>query len=115
MLQRFRDIVSPFYLYIMGFLLLMVLAQFIQIKTLKASLKEAKSDAYVSASQVELQNILIDSNKADFIENKKIAEKEIIKIKYKYETIYTNIDSFKGDKNATNCENAYSLLSNAKY
>lgn len=64
---------------------------------------------------LDFQNASLLKQKEDY--EKKLSElpKEIEKITIKYKVIYQGIDDWKGDINATDCENADSYLRSFNY
>lgn len=83
------------------------------------SLYQGKELAQSEQSQykfaLDFQNSAILSNKADY--ERKLAElpKVIEKIKVRYKVIYEELDNWKGDENATDCQNADSYLRSIPY
>ncbi|MCI4437049.1 MAG: hypothetical protein JHC33_09610 [Ignisphaera sp.] len=100
---------------LISFLMLGLLVQYVKIASLKADKATVEADLKVANGNVATQNILIASQKADFESKLKEAKKVSEKIHTRYVTTYTNIDSFKGDSNATDCENASAFLDTIKY
>jgi len=86
---------------------------------------------YLIALKLELKSTIIERNQykqaldyqnASLLQQKskydtKLAQlpKEITKIKTKYEVIYRNIETWKGDTNATELENVDNFLSSISY
>jgi hypothetical protein len=64
---------------------------------------------------LDFQNASLLKQKEDY--EKKLSElpKEIEKITVRYKVIYQGIDDWKGDDNATDCENANSFLRSINY
>ncbi|MFA5040059.1 MAG: hypothetical protein WC464_00295 [Bdellovibrionales bacterium] len=79
-----------------------------QAKALEIDLAQYKSG-------LEFQNATILKEAEEH--KRKLAElpKEIVKIKTRYEVIYENIDTWEGDKNVSDCENALTFMHSFNY
>lgn len=64
---------------------------------------------------LEFQNAVILENAKKLEEKAKTLPKVIEKIKTRYEVVYADIDTFKGDENETNCSNALTFLNGFNY
>ena len=73
------------------------------------------ADRALYEQALDLQNASLLKQKEDY--EKKLSElpKEIEKITVRYKVIYQGIDAWKGDDNATDCENANSFLRSINY
>lgn len=79
-----------------------------QAKSLEVELTQYKSG-------LEFQNAAILKEAEEH--KRKLAElpKEITKVKTRYKVIYENIDTWEGDKNASDCENALNFMHSFDY
>lgn len=82
---------------------------------LKAELSEVKSERDQYKQALEFQNASLMEQKAEY--DIKLAQlpTEITKIKTRYEVIYADINSWEGDTNATDCDNARDFLNSFNY
>ena len=64
---------------------------------------------------LEFQNDALLKDKEEYERKLKELPKEIEKITTRYKVIYEDVDNWKGDINATDCENSYNFLVNANY
>lgn len=109
------NITSTVYWYIIGTLVVALIAQYLSLKTTHIALVETKLELSKLTSGVELQNYIIESQKANYEVSLIEASKKHKEISLRYQTIYTNIDNFGGDTNETDCQSSFRFLSTTKY
>lgn len=88
---------------------------FLVVIPTRLQLEVATSEKEQYKMGLEFQNATILANKSEY--DKKLSELPdvITKIKTKYVVVYTNIDDWEGDKNATDCENSDKFLRSTIY
>lgn len=74
---------------------------------------EGERNEYKMALEFQNETLLNDAKKYE--DRLKALPKEIKKITTRYQVIYKNIDDWKGDNNATDCENATDFLNGFNY
>lgn len=98
-------------LFLVGMVITLSLAYYIQSKDLDiARLEKAQFE-----EGLEIQNTILLAQQADYEKKLKQLPKQIEVITTKFKNIYTYIDSWKGDDNASDCNNSYKYLSTTKY
>ena len=76
----------------------------------EATIKEQMQTIANKRTEIELQNAVIESQRVDFEVKLIEAQKAKANIKERYKVIYKTIDTYKGDTNATSCDNAREFL-----
>lgn len=62
------------------------------------------------SSEIALQNKIAEQNKIDTTANINAVKKEKIEIEAKYKILRASLNQWKGDNNATSCQNAISFV-----
>jgi len=74
-----------------------------------------EADINIYKTALEYQNASLLKHKKEYDEKLSKLPKEIEKITVRYKVIYQGIDDWKGDDNATDCENAAAYLHSFNY
>ena len=89
---------------------LLILLGFMKISNTKLI-----ADVNIYKTALEYQNASLLKHKKEYDEKVSKLPKEIEKITVRYKVIYQGIDDWKGDDNATDCENADNYLRSFNY
>lgn len=102
-----------YWLYLL--LLAVSLLCYFTLQKVKIELAEVKSERDQYKQAVEFQNASLMEQKAQY--DIKLAQlpTEITKIKTRYEVIYADIETWEGDTNASDCQNARDFLNSFNY
>lgn len=76
----------------------------------EAKIKELQEKVSLKQAEIGVQNATIAANKADTEKNLKEVSTELLKISKKYQDFKEEVKNWKGDQNATSCDNARSFL-----
>ena len=79
------------------------------IATKAEELKEAGDVIIKKRSEIEAQNAVIKQNEVDKEKNIAEVKEAKVEIKERFRVIVRNVDTFKGDSNATDCQNLKSF------
>jgi hypothetical protein len=82
---------------------------------MKISNTELRAERDMYSTALEFQNASLLKHKKEYDEKLSKLPKEIEKITVRYKVIYQGIDDWKGDDNATDCENADNYLRSFNY
>lgn len=85
------------------------------ITSKESTIKELQTTLISKRSEIETQNALIKQNEVQYKTNLENAKKANVEIKERYKIIYKNIDTFKGDQNATDCDNLRNFGNSIKW
>lgn len=77
--------------------------------------KVVEGERYQFETALNFQNSELLQQQLDYEVKLKELPKEITKIKTKYEVIYADIDTWKGDSNGSDCDNARTFLNSFNY
>ena len=99
--------------YILVLILFLVFS--VSLGWMKISNTNLKADRDMYKTALEYQNASLLQQKKEYDEKLSKLPTEIEKIVIKYKTIYEDIDSWNGDANATDCENAMKFLGEVNY
>jgi len=80
-----------------------------------SNLKDVKSEREQYKQALEFQNASLLQQKKEYDEKLSKLPTEIEKITVRYKVVYQDIDDWKGDENATDCENAGNYLRSFNY
>lgn len=67
------------------------------------------------SSEIALQNKIAEQNKIDTTANINAVKKEKIEIEAKYKILRASLNQWKGDNNATSCQNAISFVNSLSH
>lgn len=67
------------------------------------------------SSEIALQNKIAEQNKVDTEANIKLVMAEKLKVETKYRLLRVSLNQWKGDNNATSCQNAISFVNSLSY
>lgn len=81
----------------------------------ESDIKALQNTLVKKRSEIELQNALIQANKADYETQLKEANEAKVQIRERYKVIYKTIDTYKGESNATSCDNARELINSVSW
>ena len=70
-----------------------------------SDIKELQTTLVTKRAEIETRNALIKQNQSRYKVNLENANKANVDTKEHYKIIYKTIDTFKGDQNATDCDN----------
>jgi len=76
----------------------------------ETKIKELQEKVSLKKAEIWVQNATIAANKADTENNLKEVTAELLKINKKYNDFKDEVKNWKGDQNATSCDNARSFL-----
>lgn len=85
------------------------------ITSQKSDIKELQNTIIIKRAEIETQNALIKQNETDYQKNLEEANKQSIIIKDRFKVIYKEIDTFKKDENATDCNNLRTFANSVKW
>jgi len=114
-MKTLKMLTSEVLWYIIGALGVLLIFAYITIlnKNITISNKETKIKELEGLYMTQTE--LIKANKVDYEKKLKEASKKQIEIQNKYIPIYTSIDTWEGDKNATDNENTIKFLNDTIY
>lgn len=96
-------------------LLVLCILFFILWKITISNLKDIENEKNQYKQALEFQNTTLLQQKAEYNAKLSTLPNEIEKIVVKYKVVYKHIEDWKGDENATDCENADSYLRSFNY
>lgn len=67
------------------------------------------------SSEIALQNKIAEQNKIDTEANVKLVRAEKLKVETKYKLLRASLNQWKGDNNATSCQNAISFVNSLSH
>ena len=67
------------------------------------------------SSEIALQNKIAEQNRVDTEANVKLVRAEKLKVETKYKLLRASLNQWKGDNNATSCQNAISFVNSLSY
>jgi chromosome segregation ATPase len=76
----------------------------------ESQIKELQEKISLKKAEIEVQNAVILANKIDTDKKLKAANEETAAIMKRYRTLWDDIYKWKGDENATTCDNARAFL-----
>jgi hypothetical protein len=95
--------------------LVFLLSLLVLLGLMKISNTKLIADINIYKTALEYQNASLLKHKKEYDEKVSKLPTEIEKITVRYKVIYQGIDDWKGDDNATDCENANSFLRSVNY
>jgi len=107
------QLLTQYWKYVLVFVLLLGLSSSLAWMKISNTKLKAERDMYSIA--LEYQNSSLLKQKKEYDEKLSKLPTEIEKITVKYKVIYQGIDDWKGDENATDCENAGNYLRSFNY
>ena len=84
--------------------------QGVELTKKETKIKELQEKVSLKQAEIGVQNATIAANKADTDKNLKEVSTELLKISKKYQDFKEEVKNWKGDQNATSCDNARSFL-----
>lgn len=76
----------------------------------ESTIKELREKVSLKQAEISLQNAMITANSIDTDKKLKAANEETAAITKLYRTLWDDVYKWKGDQNATSCDNARSFL-----
>ncbi|WP_060825900.1 hypothetical protein [Sulfurospirillum cavolei] len=76
----------------------------------ESKIKELQEKVSLKQAEIGVQNATIAANKADTEKNLKAVNDELLKISKKYNDFKDEVKNWKGDQNASSCDNARAFL-----
>ncbi|MBN1839788.1 MAG: hypothetical protein JW802_07070 [Campylobacterales bacterium] len=81
----------------------------------EATIKELQEKVSLKKAEIEVQNATIAANKTDTDKNLKEVNAELTEISKKYRDFKEEVKNWKGDQNATSCDNARAFLNSRSW
>lgn len=81
----------------------------------ESKIKELQEKISLKNAEIGVQNATIDANKADTEKNLKAVNAELTEISKKYRDFTEEVKNWKGDQNATSCDNARNFFNSRKW
>ena len=104
---------KEYWKYVLVFVVLSLLS--ISLAWMKISNTKLRAERDMYSTALEYQNASLLKHKKEYDEKLSKLPTEIEKITVRYKVIYQGIDDWKGDENATDCENAGNYLRSFNY
>lgn len=76
----------------------------------ESKIKELQEKVSLKKAEIGVQNATIAANKADTDKNLKEVTAELLKINKKYNDLKNEVKNWRGDQNASSCDNARAFL-----
>lgn len=81
----------------------------------EAKIKELQGNVSLKQAEIGVQNAIIAANKTDTEKNLKAVSAELTAIRKKYDDFKEEVKNWKGDPNATSCDNARAFLNSRSW
>jgi len=81
----------------------------------ETKIKELQEKVSLKKAEIGVQNATIAANKADTENNLKEVSAELLKINKKYNDFKDEVKNWKGDQNASSCDNARAFLNSRSW
>lgn len=81
----------------------------------EAKIKELQEKVSLKQAEIGVQNATIAANKTDTVKNLKAVNAELTAIRKKYDDFKEEVKNWKGDPNATSCDNARAFLNSRSW
>ena len=92
-----------------------ITAQSEELTKKEAKIKELQEKVSLKQAEIGVQNATMSANKADTEKNLKEVSAELLKISKKYQDFKEEVKNWKGDQNATSCDNARAFLNSRSW
>lgn len=86
-----------------------------QLTEKESKIKELQEKISLKKAEIGVQNATIAANKADTDKNLKDVNAKLLEISKKYRDFKEEVKNWKGDKNATSCDNARNFINSRKW
>jgi len=92
-----------------------ITAQGKELTNKESKIKELQEKVSLKQAEIGVQNATIAANKADTDKNLKAVNDELLKISKKYNDFKEEVKNWKGDPNASSCDNARAFLNSRSW
>jgi hypothetical protein len=92
-----------------------ITAQGEELTKKETKIKELQEKVSLKKAEIEVQNATIAANKADTDKNMKAVNVELTDISKKYRDFLEEVKNWKGDQNASSCDNARAFLNSRSW
>lgn len=89
--------------------------QGVELTKKETKIKELQEKVSLKKAEIGVQNATIAANKADTDKNLKAVNDELLKISKKYNDFKDEVKNWKGDQNASSCDNARAFLNSRSW